>query len=93
MARRLLWIPPSLPCYPLSGVFAGTEGFSKTLIFSAWLMVPRMLSSLISYEVERKTMGNKDSIDPQEQEARKYFHAEERTTASDSAVGLLAEED
>jgi len=73
--EKLLWIPPSLPCYPLEGVFVGTAGFSKTLIFSAWLMVPRMLSSLISYEVERRTIGNAGSVDPQEKEARKYFHA------------------
>ena len=72
--ENLLWIPPSLPCYPLAGPFADSLGFSKTLIFSAWLMVPRMLSSLISYEVERRTIGNADSIDPQEKEARKYFH-------------------
>jgi hypothetical protein len=73
--ENLLWIPPSLPCYPLAGAFADATGFSKTLIFSAWLMVPRMLSSLISFEVERRTIGNPDSIDPQEKEARKYFHA------------------
>lgn len=72
--ERLLWVPPSLPCYPLTGNFANSMGFSKTLIFSAWLMVPRMLSSLISYEVERRTIGNADSIDPQEREDRKYFH-------------------
>ncbi len=72
--ERLLWVPPSLPCYPLAGSFANSMGFSKTLIFSAWLMVPRMLSSLISYEVERRTIGNAGSIDPQEKEARKYFH-------------------
>jgi hypothetical protein len=73
--ENLLWIPPSLPCYPLAGAFADATGFSKTLIFSAWLMVPRMLSSLISFEVERRTIGNPDTIDPQEKEARKYFHA------------------
>jgi hypothetical protein len=72
--EKLLWIPPSLPCYPLAGAFADSLGFSKTLIFSAWLMVPRMLSSLISYEVERRTIGNADSIDSQEKGERKYFH-------------------
>jgi hypothetical protein len=72
---NLLWIPPSLPCYPLTGAFEGATGFSKMLIFSAWLMVPRMLSSLISYEVERRTVGNPASIDPQEKEDRKYFHS------------------
>lgn len=73
--EKLLWVPSSLPCYPLCGVFAGTAGFSKTLIFSAWLMVPRMLSALISYEVERKTIGNEGSVDHQEKEKRKYFHS------------------
>ncbi|MGZ0174910.1 MAG: helicase C-terminal domain-containing protein, partial [Planctomycetales bacterium] len=73
--EQLLWVPPSLPCYTPSGAFEGTEGFSKTLIFSSWLMVPRMLSSLISYEVERKTVGNPASVDPQEKDARKYFHS------------------
>ncbi|MGI9459239.1 MAG: helicase C-terminal domain-containing protein, partial [Pirellulales bacterium] len=63
---KLLWVPPSLPCYPLEGAFADSTGFSKTLIFSAWLMVPRMLSSLISYEVERRTIGQEKKI--------KYFH-------------------
>ncbi|HHU61071.1 MAG TPA: SWF/SNF helicase family protein, partial [Natronincola sp.] len=52
-AARLLWVPPSLPYYELSGPFKGTEGFSKFLIFSSWEMVPRMLSTLLSYESER----------------------------------------
>ena len=56
-ADKLLWIPPSKPYYPLEGAFKGTHNFSKTLIFSSWEMVPRMISSLVSYEVERKTIG------------------------------------
>ena len=72
-AECLLWVPPSLPYYPLSGAYADSAGFSKTLVFSAWLMVPRMLASLISYEVERRTIGNPASVDPQEQEPRRYF--------------------
>ncbi len=70
----LLWVPPSLPCYPLAGAYEQSHGFSKTLIFSSWLMVPRMLSSLISYEVERRTIGYPESLDAQEQRERKYFH-------------------
>lgn len=56
-AANLLWIPPSLPYYELKGAFEGCENFSKTLIFSSWEMVPRMISSLVSYEVERETVG------------------------------------
>ena len=57
-AEKLLWMPPSMPYYPLEGVFEDTNAFSKTLIFSSWEMVPRMISGLVSYEVERKTIGN-----------------------------------
>ena len=56
-SSNLLWVPPSLPYYELSGAFEGCDEFSKTLIFSSWEMVPRMISSLVSYEIERKTIG------------------------------------
>ncbi len=55
--EKLLWIPPSKPYYELQGVFNEGIGSSKTLIFSSWEMVPRMLASLISYEAERRTVG------------------------------------
>ena len=56
-AEKLLWVPPAQPYYSCEGVFEGIEDFSKTLIFSSWEMVPRMISSMVSYEVERKTIG------------------------------------
>ena len=56
-SEKLLWIPPSMPYYELEGVFKDTNYFSKILIFSSWEMVPRMVSSLVSYEIERKTIG------------------------------------
>jgi hypothetical protein len=56
-AEKLLWVPPSRPYYALGGAFEGAEHFTKTLIFSSWEMVPRMLASLLSYEAERKTIG------------------------------------
>lgn len=52
-----LWVPPSMPYYPLEGVYRGSRGFSKVLLFSAWEMVPRMIGSLISYEAERLTIA------------------------------------
>ena len=55
--ENLLWLPPSLPYYELTGVYKKSEMSTKTLIFSSWEMVPRMLSCLISYEVERYTVG------------------------------------
>ena len=56
-AERLLWVPPSKPYFELKGPFEKAQGFSKTLVFSAWEMVPRMIASLVSYESERKTVG------------------------------------
>jgi len=54
-AHNLLWVPPSKPYWNLSGVYKGKEieKFSKTLVFSAWEMVPRMIATLLSYECER----------------------------------------
>jgi len=54
-AHNLLWVPPSKPYWNLSGVYKGKEieNFSKTLVFSAWEMVPRMIATLLSYECER----------------------------------------
>jgi hypothetical protein len=76
---KLLWVPPSLPYYELEDAFAGTDGFSKTLLFSSWVMVPRMVSSLISYEVEKRTVGNRDTREEAtEAEARTYFTPENR---------------
>lgn len=55
---QLLWIPPSIKYYNTTkGAYINTETFSKTLIFSAWKMVPRMISALVSYEAERLSIG------------------------------------
>ncbi|MDF1738650.1 MAG: DEAD/DEAH box helicase [Verrucomicrobiales bacterium] len=70
---KLLWVPPSLPYYELEDAYAGSEGFTKTLLFSSWVMVPRMVSTMVSYEVERQTVGNPETVDQQEVEERSYF--------------------
>ena len=72
-AEQLLWVPPSLPYYPMNGAFEDSDGFSKTLVYSAWLMVPRMLATLLSYEVERRTIGHPSMAETHEQEERRYF--------------------
>jgi hypothetical protein len=69
----LLWVPPSLPYHPLEDAFAGADGFSKTLLFSSWVMVPRMISTLVSYEVEKATVGNPATVESTESEVRTYF--------------------
>lgn len=57
-AERLLWVPASHPYYktPESNVFEKNKDFSKILVFSAWEMVPRMISCMLSYESERLTV-------------------------------------
>jgi hypothetical protein len=55
-AWRLLWLPPALPYYRGSGSFASdvARRLTKRLVFSAWLMAPRAIAALTSYEVERR---------------------------------------
>lgn len=54
---KYLWIPPSVPYYQMHGAFEKAAGYSKTLIFSSWKMVPRMIASMSSYEAERLSIG------------------------------------
>lgn len=72
-AETLLWVPPSKPYYELSGAFKGSEYFSKTLVFSSWEMVPRMVASLLSYESELRNARVLASRSWQEQRKAKYF--------------------
>jgi hypothetical protein len=56
---RLLWLPPTLPYWPLEGPFRGTEGATKRLLFSAWNVVPDVVSGLLSYEADRRMAGGR----------------------------------
>ena len=51
---RLLWMPPTVPYWELEGPFAGSEKATKTLLFSAWNVVPDVVSGILSYEAERR---------------------------------------
>jgi hypothetical protein len=68
---KCLWMPPSAPYYQLSGSFSGIINSTKRLIFSSWRIVPKVITSLLSYEVERRIH---DEFDPEMEntaEARK----------------------
>lgn len=56
-AWRLLWLPPSVAYYRAGGDFEEpwAQAFTKRLVFSAWNVVPTAISTLTSYEVERRT--------------------------------------
>ena len=61
---RLLWMPPTLPYWPLERPFEGKEHATKRLLFSAWNLVPDVVSAVLSYEAERLMMGGRlDSYD------------------------------
>ena len=62
--EQLLWIPPGKPYYRSSSTspYAHAKNFSKMLIFSSWAMVPPALSTLISYEFERKNVRKLERI-------------------------------
>jgi hypothetical protein len=51
-AWRVAWLPPSLPYYSPGGPFASAElqCFTKRLVFSAWAVVPKAISVILSYE-------------------------------------------
>ena len=94
-AWRLLWVPPSLPYYALDGPFAEAIGFTKRLIFSGWNVVPKVLSSLLSYEVERQMVrsaeadpGDPASINRWRRPLLRFARAEGRLTGM-PILGLL----
>ena len=56
---RLLWMPPTLPYWPLEGPFRDMARTTKTLLFSAWNVVPDAVSAVLSYEAERRMAGKR----------------------------------
>lgn len=60
-AELLLWVPASRPYYTTNAEnpFVKNKDFSKTLVFSAWEMVPRMISTLMTFEAEREVIFSK----------------------------------
>ena len=55
-SELMLWLPSSRPYYKTNNVFSKNAGYSKTLVFSCWEMVPRMIACMISYEAERSVV-------------------------------------
>jgi hypothetical protein len=58
-AFELLWIPPSMRYYDTESVYEAPEAaqFTKRLIFSGWTVVPKVVSSLVSFEAERRAFA------------------------------------
>ena len=61
-AFKLLWLPPSIRYYDTGSVYesAGALRFTKRLIFSGWRVVPKVVSSLVSFEAERHAFATRN---------------------------------
>jgi hypothetical protein len=55
---QLAWLPPSLHYYTPGGAYADPplQQFTKRLVFSAWAVVPKAISVVLSYEAERRAI-------------------------------------
>ena len=60
-AFELLWIPPSMRYYDTGSVYESREAASltKRLIFSGWAVVPKVVSSMVSFEAERHAFAER----------------------------------
>ena len=60
-AFELLWIPASIRYYDAESVYESPEAanFTKRLIFSGWAVVPKVVSSLVSFEAERRAFSGR----------------------------------
>ena len=61
-AFDLLWVPPSMRYYDAGSVYESPEAasFTKRLLFSGWTVVPKVVSSLVSFEAERRAFAARD---------------------------------
>lgn len=55
---KLLWLPPSLRYVAPEGTWAEVGDATKALVFSSWNVVPDAIAALLSYEAERRMIGD-----------------------------------
>lgn len=70
---RALWVPPALSPYTPGGKFAqaAAAGATKTLVFSAWRVVPTAVVALAGYEAERRSGSAAGALNgPKDRERR-----------------------
>jgi hypothetical protein len=85
-ASDLLWIPPALPYYKAEGPFVGKAGYSKTLLFSSWVMAPRAIAAILSYEAERLSIAAEAGKEGKEEGPKTYFAQETHRTPKPQLV-------
>ena len=78
---HLLWIPPTVPYWPLEGPFEGREQATKRLLFSAWNVVPDAVSAVLSYEAERRmTTGRLNRYEKPDEQQRPLLRLTQAAT-------------
>jgi len=71
---KLLWMPPSFPYSQPAGAYAEVDaGATKQVLFSAWNATPNSVSTLLSYEAERRIMTLPGEVAENTAEARARF--------------------
>jgi hypothetical protein len=87
----LLWVPPCRPWYRLAdpSSAATLDGFTKTLVFSSWNLVPKAISTMVSYAAEREMMRADGGTPENTAKARERFSPLLRF-ARDSGSTLIA---
>ncbi len=88
---KLLWVPPALPYYSSdSSIFGEGSGrdFTKSLVFSSWRVVPKIIAMLCSYEAERQMTRLLDSEADYFEERRKRRPLLRFTLAQERLTGM-----
>jgi hypothetical protein len=91
-AFELLWMPPSLRYYDTGAVYEESEAASltKRLIFSGWAVVPKVVSSMVSFEAERRAYQARDhrySVDYGRRGGQRLLFRTTERTAVESRPG------
>lgn len=84
---HMLWIPPTVTYYKLSGPFADNESFSKLMIFGRFAVEPRAIATMASYAAELFSTGSSEAtLANKEEVARKYFSSATVEASPDDAI-------
>ena len=85
---QLLWLPSSLPYYQPAGVFADADPIrlTKRLIFSSWVVAPKVIAALTSYEAERRMMRSFGEQGENSPSARRRIRSLLRFTRADGRL-------
>lgn len=80
---NLLWVPPSIPYYKLSGPFENSETFSKLMIFGRFAVEPRAIATLASYIAELYSTGSQEATAANKEDKPRIYYSPESDLSND----------